>query len=454
MSSPAAEASMPTSPTLPLLYRSGSGHPVAWRDGRAVTIEQFLHEVSQLAALLPERKFVFNLCTDRYHFLTTFCAALLRGQTNLLPPNHAEKTLVQMHSLYADAYGISDRGMTLPTLDIRPYPELAGSSGTEQAIPEIPCSHVAAIAFTSGSTGEPQPYQKSWYSLVRLAQLQSERLGVHPGCHIVATVPPQHMYGLESSLMMPLHSGGTLHAGQPLFPADIASALLEVPAPRVLVTTPLHLRICLDEAIALPSLALILSAAAPLSNDLAQRAEASFGAPVYEIYGCTEAGAIAARRTTEGEEWRPLSGIQLHGDNEENSWIEGPHLQGRVPLQDVIASSPDGRFRLLARKADMVNIAGKRASLAALNRQLVQIPGVKDGVFFVPDDKPGVASRLIALVVAPDLPEATILAALRQQIDPAFLPRPLYKVDNLPRTATGKLPRDTLARLLEELHRG
>jgi acyl-coenzyme A synthetase/AMP-(fatty) acid ligase len=454
MALPAAEATMPKSLTLPLLYRSGSGHPVAWRNGRAVPIEQFLHEVRQLAAQLPERRFVFNLCNDRYHFLTTFCAALLRGQTNLLPPNHAEKTLLQMHSIYPDAYGLSDKGMTLPTLEIRPYPELAGGSGAELDIPEIPGTHIAAIAFTSGSTGEPQPYEKSWLSLVRLAQLQSERLGVRPGCHIVATVPPQHMYGLESSLMMPLHSGGTLHAGQPLFPADIASALLEVPAPRVLVTTPLHLRICLDEAIALPALSLILSAAAPLSTELAQRAEASFGAPVYEIYGCTEAGAIAARRTVEGDEWRPLNGIQLHGDGEENSWIEGPHLQGRVPLQDVIASSPDGRFRLLARKADMVNIAGKRASLAALNMQLVQIPGVHDGVFFVPDDKPGVATRLIALVVAPDLPESTILAALRQQIDPAFLPRPLYKVDSLPRTATGKLPRETLVRLLEELHHG
>ncbi len=102
----------------------------------------------------------------------------------------------------------------------------------------------------------------------------------------------------------------------------------------------------------------------------------------------------------------------------------------------------------------MVNIAGKRASLAALNRQLGLIPGVRDGIFFIPDDQPGVATRLVALVVAPGLTESTILSELRKVIDPAFLPRPLYLLDNLPRTATGKLPRDTLIHLLGELQHG
>ncbi|HEY0635310.1 MAG TPA: AMP-binding protein [Gammaproteobacteria bacterium] len=417
-------------------------------------MNQFLHEVRELAAQLPERRHVFNLCTDRYRFLATFCAALLRGQTNLLPPNHAEKTLLQMQGLYPDSYGVSDKGLTLPAFDILAYPELSWDLRLPQTIPEIACDHAAAIVFTSGSTGEPQPYTKQWGSLVEVAQRQAQRLALPPACRIVATVPPQHMYGLESSLMMPLHNGGTLHSAQPLYPVDIREALAELPGPRVLVTTPLHLRICLDEAIALPPLALILSAAAPLSHELARRAEDAFAAPVHEIYGCTEAGAIAARRTVAGEEWHPLQGITINAADSENAWVEGDHLPAPIPLQDMITQAPDGRFRLLGRKADMVNIAGKRASLAALNRQLGQIPGVHDGIFFVPDDQPGMAQRLIALVVAPGLAESEILAVLRQQLDPTFLPRPLYKVESLPRTATGKLPRETLARLLRELADG
>ncbi len=344
------EVAMTKTPSLPLLIRTGNNQAVALRNGEMVSANQFLHEVRQLAELLPDRPFVFNLCTDRYRFLTTFCAAMLRGQTNLLPPNHAEKTLLQMHAIYPDAYAISDRGMTLPTLDILPYPGLSSDKAGAQMIPEIAAHHIAAIVFTSGSTGEPQPHAKTWHSLVQVARLQSERLAIRPGSQFVSTIPPQHMYGLESSLMMPLHNGGTLHAGQPLFPADISTALAEVPAPRVLITTPLHLRICLEEAITLPPLTLILSAAAPLSQELAQRAENAFGAPVCEIYGCTEAGAVATRRTVEGDEWHLLAGLRLHSDNEENTWVDAEHLPEPIPLQDMISYSPEGSFRLLGRK--------------------------------------------------------------------------------------------------------
>jgi acyl-coenzyme A synthetase/AMP-(fatty) acid ligase len=57
-------------------------------------------------------------------------------------------------------------------------------------------------------------------------------------------------------------------------------------------------------------------------------------------------------------------------------------------------------------------------------------------------------TRLTALVVAPGLSAPQLLEALRQRIDPAFLPRPLLLVDTLPRNATGKLSRAALDELL------
>ncbi len=54
----------------------------------------------------------------------------------------------------------------------------------------------------------------------------------------------------------------------------------------------------------------------------------------------------------------------------------------------------------------------------------------------------------MALVVAPTLTSDAILAALRERIDPAFLPRPLRLVDKLPRNTLGKLPRDAVAQLV------
>ena len=76
---------------------------------------------------------------------------------------------------------------------------------------------------------------------------------------------------------------------------------------------------------------------------------------------------------------------------------------------------------------------------------------MKDGSFFVPHDEAegvGSTTRLAAVVVAPELSSADLQKELRRKIAPAFLPRPLKFVDDLPRNATGKLPREALLALI------
>ena len=85
----------------------------------------------------------------------------------------------------------------------------------------------------------------------------------------------------------------------PFYPADICAALAQLPRPRVLVTTPIHLRTLLAADVELPPLDLIVSATAPLSPQLALDAERRFAARLLEIYGSTETGQIAMRRTVE-----------------------------------------------------------------------------------------------------------------------------------------------------------
>jgi acyl-coenzyme A synthetase/AMP-(fatty) acid ligase len=117
-----------------------------------------------------------------------------------------------------------------------------------------------------------------------------------------------------------------------------------------------------------------------------------------------------------------------------------------VRLADLMEVSADGaRFRLQGRNADLLEIAGKRASLGDLTQRLLAVPGVRDGVVFQLDahDALGV-QRIAALAVAPGLAESTIIEALRQALDPVFLPRPLRVVAALPRNETGKLPRAAL----------
>ena len=122
-------------------------------------------------------------------------------------------------------------------------------------------------------------------------------------------------------------------------------------------------------------------------------------------------------------------------------------------MWDVLETTGDGRFLLHGRVTDLVNIAGKRSSLAYLSHQLNSIPGVEDGAFFHSEDSnasPAAVARVGACVVAPGLDAAGLLAALRDRIDPAFLPRPLLFVARLPRNATGKLPQEALRSLADE----
>jgi len=438
----------------PLVRGFGAKAAFAYRDGRCTDVEQFLCDVSRLAASLPDRQYLLNLCADRYRFAVGFAAALLRRQVNLLPPNETPDLIERLASRYPGVYCLSDRKTGLDSLETVLFPALAARGTQAVPVPDVPESQVAAIVFTSGSTGQPVPYRKTWGSLVRVALAEIEMLGLRarPGMALVGTVPPQHVFGLEATVLTVMQGGFALHARRPFYPADIRADLASLPRPRGLVTSPVHLRVLLAEADILPPADFLLCATASLSPQLAAQAEARFGAPLYEIYGCTESGGIAGRRTVETGEWRVMTGVSLRTDPQ-GTWVKGGHVEIEVALADVIELRGRGRFVLHGRTADLVNIAGKRTSLAHLNYHLNSIEGVRDGVFVVPEQEGEAVTKLTAYVVAPGLSGEALMNALRQRIDAAFLPRPLHFVDALPRNETGKLPRQALNAFESELAR-
>ncbi|MGC2517585.1 MAG: AMP-binding protein [Burkholderiales bacterium] len=352
----------------------------------------------------------------------------------------------QLKRRYPDVYCLADAAMEPSALETVAYAQPSGAAVTAHSVPLVPATQVAAILFTSGSTGQPMPHQKSWGALVGSALAEVDGLGLNDrrGMVLVGTVPPQHMYGLESSVLMAMQGGLALYSGRPFFPADICAELEALPRPRGLVTTPVHLRVLLEAMAELPPVDFLLCATAPLSPQLAAEAEARFAAPLHEIYGCTEAGQVATRRTVATPEWRTLSGIAMRQD-EKGTWVKGGHVETEVLLGDVIELRGRDRALLHGRTADLVNIAGKRTSLAYLNYHLNSIEGVHDGVFVMPAGEESEAvTRLMAFVVAPGLAAEAIMGALRQRIDTAFLPRPLCLVESLPRNETGKLLRRTV----------
>jgi acyl-coenzyme A synthetase/AMP-(fatty) acid ligase len=449
----------------PLIHHSSATDIVAWRDGIAISAAEFLSDVRRLALALPDSRHILNDCHDRYSFLVTLCAILTTGKINLLPSTRTADTIRQLLTFAPDATCLTDQAHCAIDLPQTRYPSddffIAPRDG-DFAIPQIDDAQLVAYVFTSGSTGTPIAHPKTWAALVSSAQLEIMQLGLQASSHysVVGTVPPQHMYGFESTVLMPLSNGFSVVSAPYFYPADICNALQQLPEPRILVTTPIHLRSLLGAGLPLPEIELIISATAPLSPQLAQEAEQAFGAPLREIYGSTESGQIATRRPTESPEWMLFPGLQMqqqvqvdqHDEPDQRMWISGGHLATPTPMNDAIEMTGEGRFLLHGRMSDLINIAGRRSSLACLNHHLNAIPGVQDGAFYMPaESTAGEVVRLAAFVVAPNLQTADIMTSLKQKIESAFLPRPLYKVDHLPRNATGKLPQAALAELLRTL---
>jgi acyl-coenzyme A synthetase/AMP-(fatty) acid ligase len=437
----------------PLIAGFEADAPVGWRGGRPIRAAQFCAAALRLAEALPSKRFVLNLCDDRLNFMLVFAAALLARQVSLLPQSRAQASLRELHANYPESYCIADGSSLpagLPAMLVPPWP----APDTAPGIPAIPSEQIAITAFTSGTTGRPQPQTRTWGSLVVAAQILNRRLALAAGrACVLGTIPPQHMYGFETTVMLPLQNGASIHPGRPLLPGDVAAALEEIPGERWLATTPAHLRPCIAGGTRVPRLKGVLSATMPLSPELATHARRLWEAPIHEIYGCTETGIVALRSPVAGEHWKVTDGLRLQQRGDE-TWVSGGQLERETRLPDRISLASETEFSLEGRPGDMVKVAGKRASLEALNQELLRVHGVHDGAFFLPEASRATSPRLAAVVVAPSLNRAAILRALRERIDPAFLPRPLLILDALPRTAVGKLPQEALAALERAQRRG
>ncbi len=433
---------------LPLLRSPRPDDIFARRHGAAFSVARFLGDVASLAARLPDHGHVANLCHDRYRFAVGFAAALCRRQITLLPPSDMPAQLDEILAGYGDVYCLADTGHSV-SVPVFTYPHDLARHSVTPGTPDFPPDQPAAILFTSGSSGVPQPHRRSWGLLVSSAVSAGDEMGMSrlPQAALIGTVPHQHSYGLESLVMLALQNGLVLHAERPFYASDIRDQLAAAGRPCVLVTTPFHLRVLLAEPDRLPLIDCVISATAPLPQDLALTAEAGLHAELHEIYGCSEVGQLATRRTVQTDEWHCLAGIALRQDGA-STWAGGSAIATESRLADIVELRDSRHFRLLGRHSDVINIAGKRSSLAYLNIQLNAIDGVVDAAFVMADDAASGTARLAAFVVAPGLTPSDILAALRSRIDPAFLPRRLTMVDVLPRNTLGKLTRDSVAKML------
>jgi acyl-coenzyme A synthetase/AMP-(fatty) acid ligase len=411
--------------------------PFALFQKRIISRGDLQHDVEELAARLPERSALFNLCKNRYLFCLTLLAAAQRGQTCLLPPSERPETLLSIATNYPDAYLACEQA---PATEALPwFPIIPPSQNNNQHVElHNDWPNISLIAFTSGSTGLPKPCSHQLRDLGLAAQIATTSLGLNSQQSLMlSTTPPQHMYGLETSVFWPLYSNLLLYDAHPFYPTDIRNAISTAPMPCILATTPTHLRVLShSDDDTWPPLAGLISATDQLSPLLANTIANKFNAELIDLYGSTETLSLAYRRPCRNLYWQPYSHVHLF-DDDELARIKAPYLPSGAELQDRLIQCANDLFQILGRAEDMVKIGGKRASLTDINRKLRDIPGIKDGFCFIQNRDSG-EPRLAAVVVGA-LDKNTINRQLAKQLDEIFLPRKLYKVDNIPRNSIGKL---------------
>lgn len=500
------------SQTAPVFNYASLDSPVVYHQGHAISLGQLLRTVDYLAEKIPAHQHLLNLYEERYYFLLGFLLALKQQSISLFPSTITAHVLEQLKENYADILVLSDNDAIGPgfnhcnlktfikTSDLRNHTFSQPSSkscvrhGPEADFSAIELHRQVAIIFTSGSTGQPKPYIKQWGDLVAVACYlagvflsDSSAADKHTSnkatiSALLATVPAQHMYGLEASIMMALQNGLLIHSEKPFFPQDITHCLEDLrqfarqsnqSIATTLITTPLHLKACIKTAVSLPGVKQFISATAPLERELAQSCETKYSARMMEIFGCTEVGSMAWRRTIESEQWTVLNDISLqaikHADKDEVQINTTRSIRSFL-FNDFVDLLDKQHFLLKGRKEDLINQAGKRTSLSYLNYHLLSYDGLTDGCFY--QDNSIVENRLVAFVVL-DRPMSkeqpfsgqqeidqqeterqkkhhvqAIRDYLKNRIEAVFLPKKIYFVAALPRNATGKLPLVQLKDLL------
>jgi len=449
----------------PLIQRSLNrriayiNQPLSSLDGLKgfVTVDQFFDHVCALSRLLPDNAHVINLCENRYLFLVAVCAGILRDQVTLLPPNANVETQNKLSQRYANTYVLHDGAIEVSSeVESLSLAEcsLLDRSETLDTIPMIPMDQLVVISFTSGSTGDSKPNLKTWRALTVSTEINRQHMIPQDKPYtILATVPGQHMWGFETSVLMALYTEACMVDAKPFYPKDIQLLLEKIPEPRVLVSAPIHLKALVSSGVSFPNVDITLCATSPLSKELAQQTEALFSGRLHEVYGCSEVGSMALRKTAIEEEWTIFKGIDFEKNNDGGEFInvKTQHLLNDHRLNDRLELIGDRQFKFLGRATDMVDIAGKRGSLAELNQIMLNYEGVADGAIIFPEQQKAIPRIVAVLVLKKGYDKAQFKTYFSQQVDAAFVPRKIFLVEKMPRESTGKLPAKKIIALYEEL---
>ncbi|MFD8209774.1 AMP-binding protein [Streptomyces sp. NPDC059695] len=361
--------------------------------------------------------------------------------------------------------------------------------GSTDPVPEIdvdPDRDVAALPYSSGTTGAPKGVMLTHASIAtNLAQLEPV-VPMGPGDRILAVLPFFHIYGLTALMNAPLRSGATVVV-LPRFELDtFLGAIQKHRINGLYVAPPIVLALAKHPLVAdydLSSLEYIVSAAAPLDAALAAACSKRLGLPpVSQAYGMTELSPgthvvpLDAPAPPPGTVGRLLPSTEMRilslddpaqdaapGEEGEIA-IRGPQVMkgylgrpdataamidadGWVHTGDVGRVDEDGWLFVVDRVKELIKYKGFQVAPAELEALLLAHEGIADAAVIGVTDADGTEipkAFVVRRPTAPGLTAEEVVAHVAARVSPYKKVRSVEFVDAVPRAASGKILRREL----------
>jgi len=414
--------------------------PVAWQEEHTWTLGHLRYDVARLITQLQQQEGErWALCFENsYLFIVALLATLHAGKTPVIPGHSRVSLLNEQQALFDGV--LSDK-----ILDWQGPLWVVSSSmmgaTSEATFPTIRDDAFIEL-FTSGSTGQPKRVIKPVNRLDSEAALLAVRFADRlADCRIVASVVPQHLYGLTFRIFLPMALGLPLHAPMLWYAEQLVALSPEYRY--VFISSPAFLK-RLDNQLTPPPVKMILSAGGMLHwQDVMQTAKWLNIWPD-EIYGSTETGILAWRyRQQDDVAWLPFPGVRFQPEHD-SFRVFSPLIADNngLLLDDTLRFVENGQFHLLGRRGRVVKIEEKRISLNEVEQRLLALDGVREavalpvsrggrlgiGVLLVLDDK----ARQLWHQCGGKAQELAWRRSLLPWLEPVAVPRYWRVIDEIP----------------------
>jgi len=363
------------------------------------------------------------------------------------------------------------------------FVRIAGAGNGKTAAPPSG-DDIALVLHTSGSTGRPKRVPILHRNIAASTANIAAHYALAPTDVALCVMPLFHVHGLVASVLSTLRSGGTVAVPNKFNPLSFWRTVRDSGATWYSAVPTIH-NLLLSRATERPAgsegLRFIRSCSAALPPEMMAKMESLFGVPVLEAYGMTEASHQMASNPLPPAARKPGSvgpgtGVKV-GIMDDSGTLLATGERGEIVIQgpNVVAgyennpeanakSFTNGWFRtgdqgvldaegylsLTGRIKELINRGGEKIGPREIDEVLLAHPAVAEAVAFgIPHPTWG-EEVAAAVVLKEPQPETAILLFCKERLADFKVPKKLFIVTAIPRTATGKIQRGAVAKALTE----